>query len=282
MFTRLKATTFLTTSDSVATDDLVIMANSAFDPFQSEGSLQPAGFDQWAGFYALYRVWGAKITVSSVPVGSAGTDSIGMVAVVVDNTLTAITSANNAMSAPFVRWRLMGSFDEQASSYFSSLDKKLRIGMSTQKILGISSTAMEGNPNLQCATTTNPTTTWFFHIVNATFTGSGESRFTHIVEIQQDVEFFDRLPLADAEGQRQKVRKAFAERKVLNKPRGDDLKIKSAKSVPVNTKSTGSRWSDEDDDAEIDYEKFLAWKRADKGDEKTSSVQKVTSSAKAT
>jgi hypothetical protein len=281
MFARLKAVTFMPTSDAVATDDLVIMANSAFDPFQSEGSLQPVGFDEWAGFYALYKVWGCKIKVSTIPLGGTGTRVDGVVAIVADNTLTVITDRNAAMSAPYNRWRLMTEVTT-FSSAITSADRKLTMNMSTQKLIGISNFAMEGNPNLQCAVTTNPTTTWFYHIFNSTYTGSDLSRCLHIVELEQDVEFFDRLPLADAENQRQKVRKAFAERKVLNKPRGDDLKIKSAKTVPVDTKSTGSRWSDEDDDAEIDYEKFLAWKRADKGDEKTSSVQKVTSSAKAT
>lgn len=284
MFTVLKACTTLTTSDTVAGDDLVIMANSAFDPFQSEGSLQPQGFDQWAGFYQFYKVWRTRIRVSSIPITGTGTSEDSVVVVVADNTLTPITSTSQALSAPYNKWRLVGHGTTVSLNAFSSLDKKLVMNMSTQKMFGVSEAAMEGNSTYGAVTTANPTATWFYHVVNITRTGSNISRFTHVVELEQHIEFWDRLPLADAEKGRQKVRQAYAERKVLNKNRhspqmGLDAKKqvsqeKANQDCKVTEKSkelnSASKWSEESDDDESVYAQFVAWKSGfDKGDEKS-------------
>lgn len=284
MFTVLKACTTLTTSDSVAGDDLVIMANSAFDPFQSEGSLQPQGFDQWAGFYQFYKVWRTRIRVSSIPISGTGTSEDSVVVVVADNTVTPITSTSQALSAPYNKWRLVGHGTTVSLNAFSSLDKKLSMNMSTQKMFGVSATTMEGNSTYGAVTTANPTATWFYHVVNITRTGSNISRFTHVVELEQHIEFWDRLPLADAEKGRQKVRQAYAERKVLNK-RGSpqtglgSVKLVSREKAVKDCKedkesnaavNAGSKWSEESDDDESVYAQFVAWKSGlDRGDEKS-------------
>jgi hypothetical protein len=278
LFTKLKTTVFLSTSDSVASDDLVLQANSAFDPFQAEGSSQPQGFDQWAGFYFQYRVWSARIRVSSVPIAGTGTEEISAVAIIANNSVTAITGATAAMSAPFTKWRLFERKDDISKSVMSSLDRKLTMNMSTQKMLGLSSVGVEGNPNLSAATTANPSTTWFFHVFNGTDTGSNVCRFTHIIELEQEVEFFDRLPIADAEVQRALVRKAYSERKTNKKTHqahADKKEVflpeKRASSEKASiVAGVPKKWSEESDDDESLFAEFQAWKKKlDKGDAKS-------------
>lgn len=48
---------------TTALGNFQINLNSVYDPQYASGGGQPRGFDQWAGFYANYRVHGAKVVV---------------------------------------------------------------------------------------------------------------------------------------------------------------------------------------------------------------------------
>jgi hypothetical protein len=188
-FVKLRTTALLAVSSTVTTDDFVIEANSAFDPFQAEATLQPQGFDQWAALYEKYRVWKCRLKVTPFP--NNLTMINGFYVVFPSNDSTAITNDSNALSHPFAKWKVING----VGSNPITTPQTIVMNMSTEKISGVS--RIDTNFSTAAAISGNPSAPWFYHI----FSGAGSGNLTteYIVEIEQDVEFFERFEVADAE-----------------------------------------------------------------------------------
>jgi len=63
-------------SGSSGTPSVVVMrGNNIYDPEFATGGGQPYGFDQWAGFYQKYLVYGSKISVGFLQNNASGLNS---------------------------------------------------------------------------------------------------------------------------------------------------------------------------------------------------------------
>ena len=218
MFVKLRTTNLLTFSSSVTTDTFVLMANSAFDPFQAEGSLQPQGFDEWAAFYGQYRVWDCAVTVRAFPFVSTTDGANQFIAIFPSNASTIITTDADALSHPFVKWRIWGSV---AGASVSTVTVPPRIShyRASAKQLGYSNEAYEGNNACSAVVSADPARDWFWHIYTGT-TGTNIYAGTIIVELIQTIEFFDRSEVQDFQKMQRRMdemKKARAAKKPFNK-----------------------------------------------------------------
>lgn len=164
---------------------LVIRGNSLFDPGFTTGSTQPVGFDQWAAIYNFYRVLWSKITVSYVGRTSA-----------TDNQLISVYPSLS--SNPFTT-----SYDANASQAYgkskiyqagNSEPIYLSIYMTTKKIYGDRS---DNDAVYQAATTTNPSSPWYWVCDIVQFSGGNADTTSYIkVDVSYGARFEGRASLA--------------------------------------------------------------------------------------
>jgi len=167
----------------------VFRLNSIYDPDTSiTTGHQPLGFDQWATFYAKYRVFKANVTIKATngSSNSADTEQIGMVAF--NNNNLAIGSADEFYEQPHCKKALLsgrGGMDRAIMTY--SVDCPRIVGMAPVVYKSTSTTAsvFQGNPTEQVN----------LAILTRPIDGQSTSLVNVEVSITYFVELFDRSPV---------------------------------------------------------------------------------------
>lgn len=162
-------------------------ANSVFDPDLTGTGGQPVNFDDYAGLYSYYRVWGSSIKVHIMPTTS-GTEPT-MWAVGPAHSTTAVSSANmmDFCAQPYVKSYLSAIYRTGAP------DSVLSMSMSTAKYLGLSDSEFKGRDDCASLVSTNPTLAWFWKIGCINIDVAVTAEVAVCVELVYDVEFFDRI-----------------------------------------------------------------------------------------
>jgi hypothetical protein len=169
--------------------DFVISGNSAFDPFQALGSVQPSGYDQWAAIYNEYRVLRSRVKFQMVAADAT--------------TSTVLTAFRLEMAiAPKNVSSSFGSFADLTSTQYStklsvdgSLGRPVPLQsrwMSLAQMFGYSSA--EFDYDASAAVTANPVDEWFWHLGAELDqkAGTGDTAITFGVTVEYEVEFFAR------------------------------------------------------------------------------------------
>lgn len=140
-------------SPGTATDEYVFRGNSLFDPNFTGTGAQPLGFDQWANFYAKYRVNGSKITLMLFNTSSTNNMFVSLFPSLIS---TGVTFATDAISTPYSRFTYISTTSSQPKAILKNY-------MTTTKIYG-QNTRFEDN--YEAATNANPINPWYW-VINA-------------------------------------------------------------------------------------------------------------------
>lgn len=135
------------------------LINSLYDPNYTGTGHQPLGFDQYATFYARYRVFKTGYILRAVsPSGSEAYN----VCIVANNVTTAFTDANWCMEQPNAITRIV------------SADRPLIMKGSwwLPRINGVTATQYKSDDRFQAGVTTSPTETLMMHVVYSTIGNS--------------------------------------------------------------------------------------------------------------
>jgi len=163
--------------------------NSCFDPNFTGTGLQPVNFDDWAGQYNFYKVHGSTFRMmqsgNSVTVGNI----IGTVTVNPTKVTTSIGLANS-MAQPY-------ALVTRSLIYNSALYGKWQSSsMSSMKILGLKGAQYDGNEDIGAAVNANPAKQWYWQVNFGPDDGTTTSTLLLNVQIDYDVEFYDRVDSA--------------------------------------------------------------------------------------
>lgn len=149
----------------------VYRGNSLFDPDLTGTGGQPYFFDQWAALYDRYRVIGSSIKVNNM-LNNANVYN-GLVTVVPLNTSSVLPTSEEYEESPYARTTMLKATNAGGWGKVSHY-------MSTAKIRGIRKQAVMDEDSYASLTSTNPGTTWFWHVVNRV---PGQSTQSNIQDI---------------------------------------------------------------------------------------------------
>jgi hypothetical protein len=165
--------------------------NSLFDPDAAVGGNQPGGFDQWCGFYNRYRVLACKIQCTIVQLGSAAGNSCQLVLVPSDDSVT--TAAQGTV---------VNSMNQYAQTRFTNTNAGsggvvvLKSYMTTKRIMGIRTEAVDSENTLSALISGNPADVWAFVIQSYPLDGASTMNAILDVKLTYYAEMFSRKALA--------------------------------------------------------------------------------------
>lgn len=153
------------TSTGGALQEVILRANSVFDPFQGSGGHQPMSYDQWSALYNHYVVLGSKITIKLLPID--GDQSPGYCGIYLsDGTVPPYTSAPEFAEARKGTWKLI--IPAQSSSV--TLTNKL----SVKKFFNVKD-VKDNIDRLGASVTANPAEEAYYHFWYGTANGSTDT-----------------------------------------------------------------------------------------------------------
>jgi hypothetical protein len=177
----------LTTITTTGAFSYVWRGNSVFDPdFTSSGG-QPTNYDDWAGMYNQYRVWGSTFSVKPITTLSGTEPTLYAVGPRHISSSITFASQSDFISEPYVKANATSIYRSGApdSHFFCS--------MSTPKFQGLTHDEFKGRDDLTALVSANPTEVWFWHWSVTNIDPTVTSEIGGLVEIVYDVEFFDRV-----------------------------------------------------------------------------------------
>lgn len=168
------ATEYLLTLGGIgAPAQFTIRGNSLFDPEVIVGGRQPFGFDQYAAFYQRYCVIGSSCMLQASPAGDASAAPNGFNSVYRLNlwpTASSVATLGSGFTnvganapvaeQPYGKTRLI-SVNSLGAAGGAAIVKNY---MSTQKMFGVSSTAVMGDLQYSALVSANPSVEWFWNI----------------------------------------------------------------------------------------------------------------------
>lgn len=178
------------TMDSVAGNyvEYIFRGNSVFDPDFTGSGHQPLGYDQWSAFYNRYRVHGSSIRVDYQSQGSTEATGHVMYLVYPTQVSTGSSSISQAMEQPYSKYKC-GSNDTLQTCVITHRQ-------TTAGFLGYQS--VEDSDDLQAAVNTNPAHNWYWSVSQCPVNLSSNTDTNFSVRLIYDVEFFDRVNLAQS------------------------------------------------------------------------------------
>lgn len=173
------------THNGSITDFTAFRGNGAFDPDATGSGQQPGGYDQWAGLYGNYRVLASQIEISIVNEGTVATT------VTVFPTLSNVTPSTyqNATVVPYKRQIVMSGQSGMGVAFLKSY-------MTTSKIVGLSSMAINAEDDFQATTASLPANQWYWGVFSTTLDGSTNGNIIFTVNVTYYMRFEDRIQVA--------------------------------------------------------------------------------------
>lgn len=136
-------------------------ANSVFDPNPAVGGLAATGFNQWAGLYQQYLVYGSKINVQIIPRRSTDTNLFYIVPTLDTAPLWVNATSYRVEDQPYAKRQLIEGYQMVTNNH------RMKHYMTTKKIFGHKDSLeiLEYG----ALTTTNPTAQWYWGLYSTTF-----------------------------------------------------------------------------------------------------------------
>ncbi len=164
-------------------EDIVIRANSVFDPEYAVGGGQPLGFDQITPLYGAYRVHACKVKFTVCNNSSAAMNFC----LLPTKESTSFLNYLDACEQPHAKAK---SISAKGGADLAVLANK----QLSKKILGLK----ELDDDEEADVTTNPDNQWFFHLITSTqqWPSSTYLDYSYKIEVIYNVEFFERKAVA--------------------------------------------------------------------------------------
>jgi len=172
--------------------DYVFSGNGLFDCDITGTGGQPANYDDFSAIYARYRVYGSKIVVRMWSPGSltgAGVFRICLAPRHLTTAVTDIAGFHDAQSQPFAQAAIF--YGGNATSRGTTME--MRKSMTTKVIMGYKQSAVDDDDTLAALTSANPNHQWYWHLIAGMMDGSSSGTVYYNLEIEYDVEFYDRV-----------------------------------------------------------------------------------------
>lgn len=163
----------------------IYRGNGPYDPDTGTGASTARGFGEWAALYRRYRVIGSKVKFAVLPAAGAA----------VGSAITALTDSTGLPTGQQYQQQRYNKYQMVGNDDIARLEP-LTMYMSTARIRGEPKDVVHYNPELSALTTTNPNFQWFWHVCAYDPDGLTTTiSFNAILEIEYDVEFYDRRTL---------------------------------------------------------------------------------------
>lgn len=164
-------------------EDIVIRANSVFDPEAAVGGGQPLGFDQITPLYGAYRVHACKVRFTVCNNSTAAMNFC----VLPTKESTSFLNYLDACEQPHAKAKSISAKGGTDLAYIQN--KQM-----SKKILGLK----ELDDDEEADVTTNPDNQWFFHLISSSqqWPSSTYLDFSYKIEVIYNVEFFERKAVA--------------------------------------------------------------------------------------
>lgn len=164
----------------------VFRGNGMFDPEVAVGGNQPLGFDEWSNLYRRYRVLASKLTIR---VSSGDSVDATMMFVVPLNSSGSIGNRQELLENEKAKKQILGIQTSQNRGVLSYY-------MPSNKIRGVSESAVKNEIDYSALTTADPQLQWYWHAGIVDVSSSGDTISSDVyIEIEYYVEFFDRATL---------------------------------------------------------------------------------------
>lgn len=179
------------TSTSGAVQQQTYRGNSLFDPDVGAAAGQPYYMDQYSLLYQGYIVSGSSIRVETwhqPPADASGAASVNLVGemtVVPTTDLTGFTGSNQTLVQE-------QKYATTVRGQVNVRPKPIRKYMSTAKVVGLSPTTIQGDPNFRAAVTGNPTSQWYWQVCYNSMDATNTTSVICRVRITYYVKFFNR------------------------------------------------------------------------------------------
>ncbi len=159
--------------------------NGAFDPDSTGGGQQPGGFDQWSGLYSHYRVLASSIELNIVNEAAVATQ------VTVFPTLSNVTPTTyqNSTVIPYKKQILLSGKGGRDNAFIKNY-------ITTSKIVGLSSMAINAEDDFQVLISANPANQWFWGIFSSSLDGTTDINIDYTVNVTYYIRFEDRVQVA--------------------------------------------------------------------------------------
>lgn len=166
----------------------VYRGNSLYDPDYTGAGGQPVSYDQWANFYAHYKVNSCKIRVtflSRTNLSANGNILVGIIPSISPTGATSL-SAIEIIQQPYVKYAYITQGDGGKNSAV------INSYMSTKKMFAVKNTDAE---EFSAAFTTNPADGWYFTVFAVSADESSTINVQCMVEVTYYSEFSERVQL---------------------------------------------------------------------------------------
>lgn len=204
-FVKLRYSAILTFSagnviEPLGISEYVFRGNSIFDPDFSGSGNQPYGFDQWTDIYSNYLVYGSKFTVEDVPYvsgndySSGSSDSVHQLTLYPSLTSTVTNTTYGGIQyqqLPMIPYAKNKTIVTNSSH---RKDRMISHYMPTGKLEGVPTNVVSADPNYFAGAGTNPSATWYWHLLAAPMINN-QAYYCYVkVNITYYVKFFARRP----------------------------------------------------------------------------------------
>jgi len=159
--------------------------NSIYDPRYNVGGTSAQMLSWYGQTYDKYVVLGAKIRITFINDTDSSARTVGVVAYTNSSNLSQSADANQLLTQPYCRWRLLGP--TQSSRSVTTVN----MYMSTQKIFGKKIVDQEEYSAAILGSPANDYT-WYFALFGTNSLGSDPFQITYQTAITYYVKFYDR------------------------------------------------------------------------------------------
>lgn len=189
LFVKLRYQETFTPSVITAFDVNQWRGNSLFDPNFTGTGAQPNYFDNYAGIYAAYTVYGSKIRVRAI----SSSVTTGILLTVVPERVTSISafSYDSQCGLPYAKSAICGTIEAQRIT--------LKSYMATNKIYGLpKSSITANNEEFGALVGANPLAQWFWTVTAISDNQTSIIDYTISTMLTYYVRFWARTPLAQS------------------------------------------------------------------------------------
>lgn len=182
VFVRLAVNDVVVRAPGAILDAYTYSQNGAFDPNVTGGGIQPAGFDQYSGFYGYYQVLASSISVQIIN----NTASTSMVACLYPSNVATTLSYTNSVSLPYSRRSAIGAL--------GSVNIKSIVNyITTKKLVGREVSSV----NYAAPVTAQPAAQTYWQLSARAADGATNLSYTIQTHIVYTIKFYYRLPVVD-------------------------------------------------------------------------------------
>jgi hypothetical protein len=187
MITTLSYTQGVSMSNTGSPATQIFRGNSVYDPDYSGAGSQPNGFDEYAAFYAHYRVHHVKVTAIAVS-ANATASTPQMLVVAPTNTTSTYTSYADVVGTPYSKYIMV-------PNSYQGYQGKLEWEISVKKFFGISEATFRSEP-YSATVTSNPSEQFYipFYLQDV-LSGAGSNAAYVMFKVDYTVEFYERKDL---------------------------------------------------------------------------------------